>query len=871
MSHEVNKQQNASVSPAQAVIGILAHVDAGKTTLAEALLYRAGKLRSPGRVDHGNTAMDTHALEKERGITIFASEAAFTACSTRFTMLDTPGHVDFSAETERVLQVLDCAVLVISGIDGVQSHTRTLWRLLNLYRIPTVIFITKMDFARHTREEMIANLREDLSPACIDFDSPDRDEAFAVCREDLLEKYLEEGSLAVSDIGELVRARLAFPCFFGSGLKLTGVDEFLHVLPELVVPPLYPAVFGGRVFKISRDNRGERLTHLKVTGGVLRVRDTVGEQKINQIRIYSGGKYETVDEMPAGGVCAVTGLTASFGGQGLGYEEGTHEPYLEPVMSYKLFLPEDTDPKTVLPKLKLLQEEDPQLKFSWNAYLQEIHVSLMGEVQTEILKSIILDRFDLAVEIGAGRVMYKESITKRVEGVGHYEPLRHYAEVHLLLEPLPTGSGLVFTTDVSEDVLDRNWQRLVLLHLAEKQHLGVLTGSPITDMKITLAAGRAHLKHTEGGDFRQATYRAVRHGLMHADSVLLEPYYTFRLEVPHDQIGRAINDIRTKSGTFGNPEESGGMYLLSGKAPVVTLDGYAAEVAAYTGGRGRLSLEVAGYDVCHNAGAVIAELDYNPESDLENTPDSVFCAHGGGFNVKWDQVHKYMHLESCLRGSVINPAPAVNQRNFHISDKELEEIMLREFGPIRRREYGIPAATHSEHAQTNKPAPLPRKNLLIVDGYNVIFAWDDLKTIAQSDLDLARSRLMDLLNNYTIFTRCETVLVFDAYLVPGGSGSKFDHHNIHVVFTKENETGDTYIEKLVSTIGKNERVRVVTSDRLIQLSAVRAGVMRMSAAEFSFEMNKVTEDIQDILSGMKIRGNETIGEKLKKLMEDGIL
>ncbi|MBQ9938949.1 MAG: TetM/TetW/TetO/TetS family tetracycline resistance ribosomal protection protein [Oscillospiraceae bacterium] len=858
--------QNAS---SRAAIGILAHVDAGKTTLAEALLYSAGKLRTMGRVDHGNTVMDTHTLEKERGITIFASEATFSAGNTTFTLLDTPGHVDFSAETERVLQVLDCAVLVISGIDGVQSHTRTLWKLLSLYRIPTLIFVTKMDFARHSKEEIIENLHQELSTSCIDFSSTDRDEAFAVCREDLLDKYLENGELDISDISELVKSRLAFPCFFGSGLKLTGIEEFLQALPQLITPAEYPETFGARVFKISRDARGDRLTHLKVTGGVLRVKDIIGEQKINQIRIYSGGKYETVDEIAAGGVCAITGLSTTYGGEGLGYEQAANEPYLEPVMSYKLFLPDDVDPQTMLPKLKLLQEEDPQLKFTWNAYLQEIHVSLMGEVQTEILKSIILERFGIETEVGIGRVMYKETIKNKVEGIGHYEPLRHYAEVHLILEPLPRGSGLVFETSVSEDILDRNWQRLILMHLGEKQHFGVLTGAPITDMKITLAAGRAHIKHTEGGDFRQATYRAVRHGLMYAESVLLEPYYDFRLEVPHDQIGRAINDIRAKNGSFESPEESGGMYLLSGRAPVITLDGYAAELAAYTGGRGRLSLEVSGYDVCHNADAVISELEYSPESDLENTPDSVFCAHGGGFNVKWDQVHNYMHLESCLRNNTVNTSPAVNQRNFHISDKELEEIMLREFGPIRRKEYGIPAAVSSEHAAKNTKPAVPRKNVLIVDGYNVIFAWDDLKTIAQSDLDLARSRLMDLLNNYSIFTRCETVLVFDAYLVPSGTGKKFDYNNIHVVFTKENETGDNYIEKLITTIGKNERVRVVTSDGLIQLSAVRAGVMRMSASEFEVEMNRVTEEIHDILSSLKIKSNETIGDRLKKLLDDG--
>lgn len=824
-------------------MGLVAHVDAGKTTLAEALLYRAGKLRTPGRVDSKNTAMDTHALEKERGITIFASEAGFDIKNTHFTLLDTPGHVDFSAETERVLSVLDYAVLVISGTDGVQAHTRTLWRLLSLYRIPVIVFVTKMDFARRTKDELMAELQKELSDSLIDFENGD--ESFAVCREDLLDKYLETGELDISDIAELTKARLAFPCFFGSGLKFDGIDRFLEILPALTVADKYPDAFGARVFKISRDGKGERQTHLRVSGGTLSVKDSIGEEKINQIRIYSGGKYETAESVPAGAVCTVTGLTESYGGQGLGFERSAKEPYLEPVMSYKLGLPDGVDAQTVLPKLRLLEEEDPQLKFSWNEYLQEIHVSLMGEVQTEILKSVVSDRFDIDVSVGAGRVMYKETVKDKTEGVGHYEPLRHYAEVHLILEPLPKGSGLRFESDVSEDVLDRNWQRLIMIHLGEKQHVGVLTGSPITDMKITLVAGRAHIKHTEGGDFRQATYRAVRQGLMQAQSVLLEPYYSFRLEVPPEQIGRAINDIRAKSGSFDSPEESGDMYLLSGIAPVTTLDGYAAEVASYTGGRGRLMLEVAGYDICHNADEVIAEIDYRPESDLENTPDSVFYAHGGGFSVKWDKVSEYMHIESCLKGSIA--PPKINKRNLRIDDKELEAIMLREFGPPKRREYGIAKVVTVNQPKEYKKETPPRKKLLIVDGYNVIFAWSDLKALAKDELSSAREKLIHILTNYSAFTRCETVLVFDAYRVSGGNGERFDKGNLHVVYTKENETGDSYIEKLVSDIGKNDSVRVVTSDGLIQLGAVRAGVMRVSAGEFEKEIEQVYEKMADLI------------------------
>ncbi len=828
-------------------VGILAHVDAGKTTLAEAILYRAGKLRRTGRVDDGDTVMDAHELERARGITIFASQAQLTLDDWSVTLLDTPGHVDFSSETERVLQVLDYAILVISGIDGVQAHTRTLWRLLEHYAVPTVIFVTKMDFARHSRAELLENLRRELSGDCADVESPDFTEQAAMCREELLEAFLDSGTLSDQDIGRDIAARQIFPCWFGSGLKLDGVDEFLGGLSRYMLPRVYPADFGARVFKIGHDGQGNRLTYLKITGGALRVKDTVTytghSEKVNQLRLYTGAKFTPADEVRAGGVCAVTGLTATENGQGLGNESAGKPPRLEPVMTYRVVLPEGVDSQTMLPKLRTLEEEDPQLRVTYDTRLREIHVSLMGQIQAEILKSLIAQRFGVEVGIDHGRVLYKETIEDTVEGVGHYEPLRHYAEVHLLLEPLPLGSGLRFVSACSEDVLDRNWQRLILTHLAEKTHLGVLTGSPITDMKITLAAGRAHIKHTEGGDFRQATYRAVRQGLMQAKSKLLEPWYAFRLELPPEQLGRAINDIRARHGHLEPPETAGELSLLRGRAPVTAMNGYAAELAAYTGGRGRLLLEPDGYDECHDPEAVIAALDYDAESDLDNTPDSVFCAHGGGFAVKWDKVKEYMHLESCLKKE-IPYVPAVSRRNLYLDEKELEAIMLREFGPIKRPAYRAPSATFAGDADAPDEA---KKRWFIVDGYNVIFAWDDLKALAQAELAAARDRLMELLSGFAAFRQCETVLVFDGYRVPQSRGEKFDFHGVRVVFTREHETADMYIERLVQEIGKNQQVRVVTSDGLIQLSAVRSGVLRMSAREFGEEVAAVSEEIGKLI------------------------
>lgn len=856
---EMNNKETRRV-----VIGITAHVDAGKTTLAEAMLYRTGQLRKLGRVDHGSAAMDSHLLERERGITIFLSQAELPLGDMEVTLLDTPGHVDFSAEMERTLSVLDYAILVISGVDGVQAHTRTLWRLLELYRVPTFLFVTKMDFGRRDRDCLMESLRHELGEGCVDFTPAARDrrmEQLATCREDALEAYLDTGMVPEELVRQLVRQRLVFPCWFGSGLKLEGIDEFLEGLARYVEPPAYPAAFSARVFKISHDAQGKRLTHLKVTGGTLRVRDAISyggrQEKAAQLRIYTGGRFRPVDQVPAGGICAVQGLTATWGGQGLGEREEAVRPVLEPVMRYRMALPPDCDSRVLLPQLRQLEEEDPQLRFT--ARDGELHVSLMGRVQAEILRSLVAQRFGVEVELDRGRVLYKETIDAPVEGVGHYEPLRHYAEVHLLLEPLPQGSGLVLATRCPEDDLDRSWQRLIMTHLQEKTHLGVLTGSPVTDMKITLMSGRAHIKHTEGGDFRQATYRAVRQGLMQARSRLLEPYYAFRLEVPPEQLGRAISDVRLRSGSFDAPEAAGDMTLLRGRVPVTEFDDYAQEVASYTGGRGRLPLEPAGYGPCHNPDAVIAAADYDPEADLENTPDSVFCAHGGGFPVKWNRVAEYMHLPGCLEKPRDEEAPA-RRRCIRLDDAELEAIMAREFGPVRRPLYRAP-----EKRETLPDTGLREigQRYYVVDGYNVIFDWDELHALADRDLSAARERLMDTLCGWAAFTRTQVVLVFDGYKVPGSLGEKLDYRGIHVVYTKERETGDMYIERFLQQVGKNDHVRVVTSDGLIQLSAVRTGVMRMSSAEFGCQVAEASDQIQAFIARMHQSGGSTIGQRMK--------
>lgn len=856
---EMNNKETRRV-----VIGITAHVDAGKTTLAEAMLYRTGQLRKLGRVDHGSAAMDSHLLERERGITIFLSQAELPLGDMEVTLLDTPGHVDFSAEMERTLSVLDYAILVISGVDGVQAHTRTLWRLLELYRVPTFLFVTKMDFGRRDRDCLMESLRHELGEGCVDFTPAARDrrmEQLATCREDALEAYLDTGMVPEELVRQLVRQRLVFPCWFGSGLKLEGIDEFLEGLARYVEPPVYPETFSARVFKISHDAQGKRLTHLKVTGGTLRVRDAISyggrQEKAAQLRVYTGGRFRPVDQVPAGGICAVQGLTATWGGQGLGEREEAVRPVLEPVMRYWMALPPDCDSRTLLPQLRQLEEEDPQLRFT--SHGGEIHVSLMGRIQAEILKSLVSERFGVEIDLDRGRVLYKETIDGPVEGVGHYGPLRHYAEVHLLLEPLPQGSGVVTATRCSEDQLDRNWQRLIMTHLQEKTHLGVLTGSPVTDMKITLMSGRAHIKHTEGGDFRQATYRAVRQGLMQARSRLLEPYYAFRLEVPPEQLGRAISDVRLRSGSFDAPEEAGDMTLLRGRVPVTEFDDYAQEVASYTGGRGRLSLEPAGYGPCHNPDAVIAAADYDPEADLENTPDSVFCAHGGGFPVKWNRVAEYMHLPGCLEKPRDEEAPA-RRRCIRLDDAELEAIMAREFGPVRRPLYRAP-----EKRETLPDTGLREigQRYYVVDGYNVIFDWDELHALADRDLSAARERLMDTLCGWAAFTRTQVVLVFDGYKVPGSLGEKLDYRGIHVVYTKERETGDMYIERFLQQVGKNDHVRVVTSDGLIQLSAVRTGVMRMSSAEFGRQVAEASDQIQAFIARMHQSGGSTIGQRME--------
>ena len=831
-------------------VGILAHVDAGKTTLSEALLYESGSIRKLGRVDHRDAFLDTDALERERGITIFSKMAEFSTEEMDVTLLDTPGHADFSTEMERTLRVLDYAVLVISGTDGIQGHTETLWKLLEQYRIPTFLFINKMDRPGTDARSLLLELRHRLHGGCIDFGRPEGDELFyedaALTDEDVMEDFLLTGRVEDAVIVRLIRERKIFPCYFGSALKLEGIRELLAGLEAYTEEKTYPAEFGARVFKIARDEQGTRLTYLKVTGGCLPVRTAVSyrlpegealEEKVKEIRLYSGSRFEATAQAPAGSVCAVLGLTRTYPGLRLGAEQDSgFQPGLEPVMTYRLCLPPGCDPAQMLPKLRQLEEEEPQLHLVWDSRLQEIRAQLMGPVQIEILKSLVQERFDIALSVEAGQILYKETIAAPVEGVGHFEPLRHYAEVHLLLEPLPPGSGLVFDTRCSEDVLERSWQRLILTHLQERTHLGVLTGSPITDMKLTLMSGRAHLKHTEGGDFRQATYRAVRQGLMQAQSVLLEPCYRFRLTLPQAQLGRAIGDLRAMSAAFTQEQEED-LAVLTGTVPVAALGDYATTVASYTRGRGRLSCSPGGYVPCRDQEQVVQSLGYDPEADLEHTPDSVFCAHGAGFTVKWQEVPAYMHLESCLRPEVPQapaPPPRVN-----LDDRELEAIMEREFGPIRRPVY-----------RSASPAAPDRREYLIVDGYNILFAWDELRDLAQEDLEAARQALMDMLSNYCAFKNREVILVFDGYQVKGNRGERFRYHNLFVVYTRENETGDMYIESLVRGIGKHDRVWVATSDSLIQLSAFRTGVLRLSARELKAEIETVRGEMNTLLQSL---------------------
>ena len=851
----------------QIVLGILAHVDSGKTTLSEAMLYRAGVTRRLGRVDHKDAFLDTDALEKARGITIFSKQALLTAGDTDITLLDTPGHVDFSTETERTLQVLDYAVLVVSGTDGVQSHTETLWRLLRRYHVPTFVFVNKMDLPGMERQELLAQLNRRLGEGFVDFgaEQADRDEALALCDENLMDRMLDAGQLQDADLIPAIARRHVFPCWFGTALKLEGVDALLDGLDRYTRPAPALEAFGAKVFKVSQDEQGARLTWLRVTGGELKVKaqltgEADGEpwaEKANQLRLYSGAKYTLTEAIGPGQVCAVTGLTKARPGEGLGAERDSDLPVLEPVLSYQVLLPEGADVHAALGKLHRLEEEEPQLHVVWNETLGEIHVQLMGEIQLEVLRSLLAERFGLAVEFGPGGILYKETITEPMEGVGHYEPLRHYAEVHLKLEPLPRGSGMQFAADCREEVLDKNWQRLVLTHLEEKQHLGVLTGSPLTDVKITLIAGRAHLKHTEGGDFRQATYRAVRQGLMLAKSQLLEPWYAFRLEVPAENIGRAMSDVQRMEGTFDPPESGEETAVLTGFAPVSTMRSYPMEVVSYTRGRGHLSLTLDGYRPCHNAQEVIAAIGYEPEHDLDNPADSVFCAHGAGFVVPWDQVRSHMHVDSGW-GKSTRPEQeaAVPQRRAMAyratleEDAELLKIFERTYGPIKRD----PLAAFRPVQKRERPDFAAEQweiapEYLLVDGYNIIFAWDELNALSKESLDAARHKLMDILCNYQGYQKCVLILVFDAYRVPGSPGSIEQYHNIHVVYTKEAETADMFIERVTHEIGRNRRVRVATSDGMEQIIILGHGALRVSARMFHEEVQNVEKQIRALVQG----------------------
>ena len=857
-------------------VGLLAHVDAGKTTLSEGILYPAGRLKSLGRVDNGDAFLDTYELEKARGITIFSKQAVLDLDNICVTLLDTPGHVDFSAEMERTLQVLDYAILVISGADGVQGHTETLWRLLKQYEVPTFIFVNKMDQPGTEKAKIMEELKERLDSGCVDFTDETSDEFLentALCEEELLEQFLEEGMLDLSCIPRLIRERKIYPCFFGSALKLEGVGEFLEGFKKYTEPGEYPEEFGARVFKIARDESGNRLTYVKVTGGVLRARMELEDihegwrEKVNQIRVYSGSKFEAVNEAPAGMVCTLTGLTGTYPGEGLGIEEKGRKPVLEPVLTYQIQLPEGTDAAVMLPKLRKLEEEEPELHIVWREELQEIQAQVMGEVQIEILQSLIEERFGVRVTFGTGNIVYKETITTAVEGVGHFEPLRHYAEVHLWLEPGEAGSGFQAETACSEDALDKNWQRLVMTHLLEKEHAGVLTGSALTDVKVTLIAGRAHLKHTEGGDFRQATYRAVRQGLMRAESVLLEPYYDFRLEVPEESVGRAMTDIERMAGTFVL-ESSTGTAVMTGSAPVITMRDYPREVTAYTKGRGRLFCSLAGYRPCHNADEVILAKGYDPERDTENPAGSVFCAHGAGFNVPWNEVRNYMHIDTAVENvrqtdgsgpeEETDHEPQTPQEEEWIDVEEIDRILERTSHANRK---GAPVSHKGISAGrvrsvTAKPVGLSKPNkkpvkmdsFLLVDGYNIIFAWEELRELSKISIDAARGRLQDILCNYQGFKQCRLILVFDAYRVQNHRTEVFSYHNITVVYTKEAETADQYIEKFAHENAKRHHVIVATSDGMEQIIIRGEGCRLLSARDLEAEIRHTEEQMEEYIS-----------------------
>ena len=892
---------------------LLAHVDAGKTTLAEAILYLTGGIRKLGRVDHQDAFLDNFAMERARGITIFSKQAEVMLDDMEMTLIDTPGHVDFSAEMERTLQILDYAVLLISGADGVQSHVETLWRLLKKYEIPTFLFINKMDQQGTDRTSLLLELQKKLDEHCIDFsaaDDPLSDgetaEAIALCEESLLEQYLETGEIRKEDAARMIARRKIFPCYFGSALKLQGVQELLDALRVYSVQKNYPEEFAARVYKISRDEQGNRLTHMKITGGSLKVKavlrggdgEDAWEEKVNQIRVCSGSSFRAVNEAQAGMVCAVTGLNHTKAGEGLGTECGVHLPVLEPVLSYQIRIPEDCDVYQTYRKFLQLEEEEPELHITWNKELGEIYAQLMGEVQTEVLKNMISERFGIAVEFGAGSIVYKETIVKPVIGIGHFEPLRHYAEVHLLMEPGEPGSGLQFETTCSEDVLDRNWQRLILTHLAEKQHIGVLTGSEITDMQITLIAGRAHQKHTEGGDFRQATYRAVRQGLRSAENVLLEPVYEFRLELPLDCAGRAMTDIQKMHGSFSPMEIEGENAVLKGTAPVVTMRGYQTELISYTKGKGRMMCSVSRYQPCHNAEEVIEARGYDPEGDLENPTGSVFCAHGAGFVVDWDLVPEYAHLDtSGVIGQKKNddyqdiveneyeprtdvpagPTSRYDRSNLTITNDELEEIFTRTYGPIKREKSGWKKSRRVDYSESRElTAPAKKQEVrdeyLLVDGYNIIFSWEELNELAKVNVESARTKLMDILSNYQGYKKMNLILVFDAYRVEGGQGSVQKYHNIYVVYTKEAETADQYIEKTVHAIGRKYNVTVATSDALEQVIILGQGGRRMSAHDLEEEIAAMRREIREQYTEKRAEGKnylfDHLNDEMSDLMED---
>ena len=887
-------------------LGILAHVDAGKTTLAESILYLRGSIRKIGRVDHGDAFLDNYELERSRGITIFSKQARLTLGNREVTLLDTPGHVDFSAEMERTLQVLDAAVLVISGADGVQGHVETLWKLLKYYQIPVFLFVNKMDQEGTDREKLLSELKKRLDGNCVDFNQEETDyaafaEEAAMSDEKLLEEYLESGSVDRKLLKKAIADRKLFPCFFGSALKIQGVEELLKGLETYASTSPYRKNFSARVYKISRDEAGNRLTHLKVTGGVLKVKmpltnrregleeSEIWEEKADQIRLYSGAGYQAVNEAGPGSICAVTGLSRTFAGEGLGEEAEGNLPILEPVLTYRIELPEGTNVHETFLKLLKLEEEIPELHIVWNERLGEIHAQVMGEVQIEILKSLIRDRFRLDVEFGDGNIVYKETILEPVEGVGHFEPLRHYAEVHLLLEPAERGSGLSFDTVCSEDVLDRNWQRLILTHLEEKKHLGVLTGSEITDMKITLLTGRAHIKHTEGGDFRQATYRAVRQGLRKAKSILLEPVYEYRLEVPADLVGRAMADIQRMNGKFSGPELEGETAVLTGTAPVSAMRGYPREVTAYSRGRGRISVALSGYESCHNGEEIAALSGYDPDGDMENPTGSVFCAHGAGFVVDWDQVEDYMHLESAWGNGGEKTEPEglpvtesirrqrAAEAETYASEEELKAIFERTYGPVKKERGSFEKRVRrssSDSVSAYRPIKkeMPQEQYLLVDGYNIIFSWEDLNELSRVNMEGARSKLADLLCNYQGYRKCHVILVFDAYKVEGNHGEVVKYHNIHIVYTKEAETADQYIEKTVHAIGRKYGVTVATSDGLEQVIILGQGARRLSARGLREEIEAASTEIRgDYLNRQGPTKNLLIHQlpgEMAELMED---